>query len=168
MRSQRPPDRTIRYRIKTSNIPADLSNAFFSKTQVPHTKCFRSGPYIIVGVASEADRDAHTLSTATENLKLLGFESQDQISARTILARRIDDYILKKDNDILREEIEDKNNIKIEDLKIILKAHMLKIRFNTKHEAENTKNKGIKAFSQIIPQYNINIEEYLPVTQCYK
>ena len=28
--------------------------------------------------------------------------------------------------------------------------------------------KGIKLFSQIIPYYNINIEEYRPVTQCFK
>ena len=117
-----PPDRTIRYRIRTANLPADLSNAFFSKTQVPHTKCFRSGPYIIVGVASEADRDSHTCQQATESLKLLGFElveSQEQIPARTILARRVDEYILKKDSDNLREEIEHKNNIKIDDLKAL-------------------------------------------------
>ncbi len=99
MAATRPPDWTIRYRIKTANIPADLSNGFFTRTQVPHTKCFKSGPYIIVGLASEADRERHTTHQANENLKLLGFElveSPEEISARTILARRVDDYLLKK------------------------------------------------------------------------
>lgn len=147
MRNERPPDRTIRYRIKTNNLPAELSNVFFSQTQVPHTKCFKSGPYIIVGVASEADRDKHTTSAATGKLQALGFElveSQDQISAKTILARRVDDYILQMSVETLRDEIEDKNNIKIADIKIIPKAHMIKLRLNNKQEAENTKKRKIR------------------------
>ncbi len=167
----RPPDRTIRYKIKTANIPADLSNAFFSRTQVPHTKCFKSGPYIIIGLANDADRDNHTSHQATENLKLLGFElveSPEQKSARTILARRVDEYILKKTNDDLLTEIQEKNDTQIDELFIIPKVHMLKIKLRSKQQAELLKNKGIKLFSQIVPSYNINIEEYLPVTQCYK
>lgn len=171
MAAPRPPDRTIRYRIKTANIPADLSNAFFSRTQVPHTKCFKSGPYIIVGLASEADREKHTTHQSNENLKLLGFElveSPEQISARTILARRVDDYLLKKTNDDLRMEIEARNEIQLDEIHIIPKAHMIKIRLRSKQQADFIKNKGIKVFSQIIPSYNINIEEYRPVTQCFK
>ena len=45
---------------------------------------------------------------------------------------------------------------------------MIKIRFHTRQQADRIKDKGMKAFSQIIPSYNINIEEYRPVTQCYK
>ena len=167
----RPPDRTLRYRIKTANLPNDLSNAFFSRSQIAHTKCFKSGPFIIVGLASDADRDNHMSPTVTENLKLLGFElveGQAQISARTILARKIDDYLLKKTPEDLRAEIEAKNNVAIDDLRVIAKAHMLKIRFRTRQEAQTTTQKGMKLFSQIIPHYNTNIEQYLPVTQCYK
>ena len=45
---------------------------------------------------------------------------------------------------------------------------MLKIRLSTKQHADKLNDHGIKAFSQIIPHYNINIEQHLPVTQCYK
>ena len=121
----RPPDKTIRYRIRTASPPTDLSNSFFSKTQVPHTKCFRSGDYIIVGLASDADVEQHTLPHATENLKLLGFElveSQERISARTILARRLDAYILTKNKTDLLNEMDEKNAMTIQDLHIIEKS----------------------------------------------
>ena len=171
MANIRPPDLTIRYKILTKKIPSDLSNSFFARTQVPHTKCFLSGPYVIVGVASEADREKHTTPESNKNLSLLGFElveSPKDLCARTILARRLDSYLLTKTADDLREEIQTRNNVTIEDIRIIPKHYMLKIRFQTKNMADNTTNKGIKLFSQIIPSYNINIEEYLPVLQCYK
>ena len=62
----------------------------------------------------------------------------------------------------------EKNAMTIQDLQIIEKAHMLKIRLASKQQADKIKNSGIKLFSQIIPSYNINIEEYRPVTQCYR
>ena len=126
MSTQRPPTRTLRYRIRTETLPADLSNTFFGATQVLHTKCFSSGPYIIVGLASEADRDAHMSRECTEKLKRLGFdlvEPPEQISARTILARRIDEYLLKRDAADLKNEIEERNGIQIDELHIIPKAN---------------------------------------------
>ena len=154
MANPRPPDRTVRYRIRTASLPSDLSNAFFSRTQVPHTKCFHSGPYVIVGLASEADLEQHTTDAATESLKLLGFdlvESPEQISAKTVLARRVDDYILSKTPDRLRAEIEEKNQVTIDDLKIITKAHLIKIRLHSRRDADVLKNSGIKVLSQIVP-----------------
>ena len=74
MANVQPPDLTIQYKVLIKKTPSDLSNAFFSRTQVPHTKCFVSGPYVIVGVASEADREKHTALEANKNLSLLGFE----------------------------------------------------------------------------------------------
>ncbi|XP_045105369.1 uncharacterized protein LOC123500836 [Portunus trituberculatus] len=71
-------------------------------------------------------------------------------------------------NEDLRTEIEEKNNIKIDDIHTIPKVHMIKIRLQSRQQAKHTKDTGIKLFSQIIPSYNINIEEYRPVTQCYK
>ena len=56
------PDRTLRYKIVTTKLPTDLSNAFFTKTQVPHTTYFVSGPDVIVGLASDADLNGHKQS----------------------------------------------------------------------------------------------------------
>ena len=167
----RPPDRTIRYRIKTSKFPDDLSNAFFTRTQVAHTKCFKAGDYIVVGLASEADVELHTLPAATESLKLLGFElveSQERLSARTVLARRIDDYLFGYTKDDLITELKEKNDLNIDDLTIIPRAHMFKLKLSTKQQADKVTTTGLKLFSQIIPYYNTNVEEHIPVTQCLK
>ena len=91
----RPPDLILRYRTLEGHDRHlnNLSNHVFSVTQIAHTKCFKSGAYIIVGLANEADRDAHASPTFTATLKRSGFElveSQERISTRTILARRLD------------------------------------------------------------------------------
>jgi len=166
----RPPSRTLKYLV-TGETPRDVSSALYLITQIPHTKCFRSGNYVIVGLASETDFANHTTTEMTAKLKKSGVqlaESPEMLSSRTIMARRVDEYLLKKTHEDIATEIEEKNGIKVEEVKPIHKAHLLKIRLTSKTDTTHLLERGIKLFSQIIPHYNLEREKYMEVIQCYK
>ena len=168
----RPSSRTLRYKIDpNTHRNQDISSIIFNTTQTYHTKCIPTGEHVIIGLADEKDMDAHTTPTITQKLRDLGIhlvESPAMQSAKTILALKIDTYLLQRNTDNLKTEIEQKNNIKIEDIRTIPKAHMIKIRLCSNKDAKTLQEKGIKVFSQIIPHYNIIQQQHQEVRQCYK
>ena len=167
----RPPSRTLKYVVATDNLPTDTSTYLFTATQIPHTKCFRSGKYLVVGIASDRDYAEHTTPAMTTKLRTLGLqlvESSKTLSERTIVARHVDSYLLEKTSDALRTEIERLNNVTVQEIKVIPRPHLIKARLATLADAEKLKNQGIKVYSRIIPSYDIETERFTEVTQCYK
>ena len=108
----RPPGPDTKVLYTNSKLPIDHSNKvfifLFHEDLGAAYECFQSGPYVIVGLANDADREVHTTQTATDKMKFLAFdlvESPEQISARNIFAWRCDDHLLRKTTDNLCAEI---------------------------------------------------------------
>ena len=166
----RPPSLTAKYEI-TQVIPDDVSTYLFTATQIAHTRCFRSGKYLVVGLANDKDYADHLTPAMTNKLRTMGLqlsESSKTLSERTIVARRVDSYLLEKSPDALRTEIERRNDVTVQEVKVLPRPHLMKIRLATLDDFNKLKSNGIKVLSRIIPRYDLETERYTEVTQCYK
>lgn len=89
-------------------------------------------------------------------------------ASKTILARKIDDYVLSKEPNSIAAEISEHNGVTVETVQIIPRPHMLKIRVSNLQECHHLLERGIKLFSRVILIYNMSQDTYTETNQCYK
>lgn len=167
----KPPSFTLKYDATDYSTELDTPTALFRITQIPYVRCVRSGRYIIISVETEEEYETHLSATTTQKLNEAGLklvESPEMLASRTLLARKIDDYVLSKHPDDIATEIASHNNVQVEDVKIIQRSHMLKVRLFTLQECHHLLDRGLKFFSRVVPKYNMARETYTDIIQCYK
>jgi len=167
-----PPPLVLRYTF-TCTPPSDISTTFFTLTGIPHVRCFLSGKYVIVRLADNEFLTQHTDTNITHKLKSNGFhlvESMPARAARTLMAFRVGPSIIIHSPQVIQEEVARRNDVGVDELIILrnLKSPAIKIRLANSAEADKLLAKGIRAFSLIIPSYNVEKERYQSVNQCYK
>ena len=152
-----PPDLTLRY-THTNPLPADTSTSFFNITGIPHVKCFPAGKYVIVRLADKDYLKEHTNHATTTKLASHGFHLVDSAAARasrTLMIFRHNIDLTKYSLDQVKDEIETKNTVTVQDLTALrLKTPALKLRLTEQTDADRLKQQGIKAFSLIFPTYS--------------
>jgi len=163
---------TLRYTF-TCTPPSDISTTFFTTTGIPHVNCFLSGKYVVVRLSDNEYLSRHTDSNITQKLKSNGFhlvESMPARAARTLMAFRVSPSIVAHPSQVILEEVARRNDVHVDEIFILrnLKSPAIKIRLSTLAEADKLLAKGIRAFSIIIPTYNIEKERYQPIRQCFK
>lgn len=162
---------TIRYTYNGS-LPQDLSSTFFAITQIPHVRCFPAGKYVVVGLSDDHYLQQHTTREITSALAARGFilvESNEARSARTLIAFRPHKAVFDQSTEEIQAEMETRNEVTIDEIvKLNSRPPALKIRLSNQTDATKLLKQGIKAFSIIIPSYQLEQEKYLPVNQCLK
>jgi len=136
-------------------------------------RCFLSGKYVVVRLADNDYHKQYTDTNITNKLRTNGFhlvESMASRAARTIMAFRVGPSVLTHPAQVIKEEIATRNDVSVEEIIILrsLKFPALKIRLTNSAEADKLIHKGVRAFSVIIPAYNLEKEKYQPVNQCFK
>lgn len=169
--SSKPPSLTLKYDATDFSTNIDVPTALFRITQINYVRVLQSGRFIIAIMQNEEAYIAHQSPTIDRKLRDKGLklvESPEMLASRTLLARKIDDYVLSQQLDAITTEISDKNNVNIEELKIMPRPHMLKIRLSSLQECQHLLAHGLKLFSRVIPQYNMAQDTYTEVIQCLK
>lgn len=167
----KPPSYTLKYDASNFSTDLDTTTALFRITQVSYVKCIPSGKYIIAHLAKEEDYEAHLSPTINQKLNEAGLklmESPEMLASRTLLARKVDDYILAKTHEALAAEISRTNNVTVEEVKVIPRPHMIKVRVSSLHECHRLLDAGLKLFSRVVPSYNLLQDKHTDTMQCYK
>ena len=167
----KPPSYTLKYDAADFNTTLDTPTALFRITQIPYVKCVHSGRYIIASVSTEDDYEAHLSKNIATKLTAAGLklvESPEMLASRTVLARKIDDYVLDQDPESIAAEVSSQNSVTVETVKIIPRPHMLKVRVTTLQECQHLIDHGMKLFSRVVPTYNMAKDTYTETVQCYK
>ena len=88
---------------------------------------------------------------------------------RTLILRRLDDLIIKRDKSEIILEIQEKNPwLQIVDSFLFNGSPTLKLTCQTNEMASKALTSGILLFNMSVPPSNIAQEEYIHVTICYK
>lgn len=167
----KPPSYTLKYDATDFSTDLDVPTALFRITQIPYIKSIRSGKYVIASVESEEDYETHLSAATTQKLSEAGLklvESPEMLASRTLLARKVDDYVLSRQPEEIRKEIASQNSVTVEDVKVLQRPHMLKVKLSSLQECNHLLERGLKLFSRVVPKYNLAQETYTETIQCYK
>ena len=87
---------------------------------------------------------------------------------KTLIIRDVDKYVTNKSKERLEQEIRQKNGgLVVQDIIIIPRFNIIKLKFDTVEIAERVKKNGIKFECISINPDQIEHEEFVPITQCF-
>lgn len=151
----------------------ELAQVTFGHLNVPFIRIFSTSDGFKVICRNEQDADKLLSNEAEKELKKIGVFvlTPPEIKAkRSIFIRNLDYIIGQHTEEELKEELEKENDwAKItEIIKIKNYTSMLKLRFVDMKMVEKAKQHGLLAYNMAISTHQIEQEEYIHITTCYK
>lgn len=151
----------------------DLASLAYGKLNVPFTRIFTTNEGYKAICRNIDDADKILSKDATKELERIGLlvmVPAEMKTKRSIFVKRLDNYIGEHTPEEIKEEIEKQNKwIKITEVtKINNYTNIIKLRLEDIKMVEKAKQQGILAFNLAISSDQIEQEEYIQITTCYK
>lgn len=151
----------------------DLARLAYGKLNVPFTRIFTTNEGFKAICRNENDADRILNNEATKELEKIGLQVMvpyEMKIKRSIFIKKLDHIIGEHSPEEIKEEIEKENRwIKITEVtKIKNYTNIMKIRLEDTKMVEKAKQQGILAYNLAITPDQIEQEEYVDLTTCYK
>lgn len=167
---------TVRLKHKTKENPCskqELASLAYGTLNIPFTRIFTTNEGYKVICRNEEDADILLNKNATKEMEKIGLLVLVPIEMkikRSIFIKRLDNIIGEHTPEEIKEEIEKHNNwIKVTEVtKIKNYTNMMKLRLEDIKMVEKAKRQGILAYNLAISPDQIEQEEYIQITTCYR
>lgn len=144
-----------------------------AKNDIYATKIIAVQDGFVVITANEPEMDKIFNNKTDKDLNKEGFSPQIPLelkAKRSVLIFKTENDIFNNDEELIKEEIEQKNDWVGQILQVQkFPAHnIMKITFDETIKANKATERGLLAFSMRLPSYDIKVDTFHSITTCYR
>ena len=110
---------------------------------------------------------SETTCDILEQCKLKPIISEEVKAARSVIFKPRDFTLLNVPPEEIKNELNNKNDLKVDAVYIIKEIKSIKIKFTEVYMTKVCRKKGLRLFSRYIPAHNISNEEHIKLKSCY-